>query len=255
MKENFKKDKSTGNKEIKKLLNLSYLNYTNKTYSVGDDDLPELICRTKVYPDFLALSTEKGSFFKTRYTGVCFYQYDNVFDGRDGLFLAIYFNDKRRLKYFKDYYRGVRFVITPDYSELNGVHGIENKHRLFRARIVGLWFVFEIGACVIPNVTYPHINDIDYCISGLEKCTVVAMSTKGHMDKKEDIETLRRDVEIIISKLNLEAIIVFDTCGNDDLTNSVFSSAVKKGIKVIIPDNTLKSRNKARVRGGGLNAS
>ena len=43
---------------LRKLLNYSFLNYTNKTQSCGSKDLPALYCKTEVYPDFLALYSE-----------------------------------------------------------------------------------------------------------------------------------------------------------------------------------------------------
>ena len=96
-------------KTLSKLLNYSFLNYTNKTRSCGEKDLPALYCKTEVYPDYLALYSEPSLYHKTDRTGVCFYQFDSVFDGRRGLYEAIYHDDTARLAYFKKRFEGVKF--------------------------------------------------------------------------------------------------------------------------------------------------
>ena len=141
MKRKFSSKHPKPGKELTKLLNLNYTKFSNRTKSVGENDFPELICKTKVYPDYLALYSETSKYHETDFTCVCFYQYDDEFDGKDGLFNAIYYGVEERLKYFKKRFEGVRFVITPDQSELGDVHRIENDYRIFKSRIIGLWFV------------------------------------------------------------------------------------------------------------------
>ena len=143
-------------------MNYSFLNYTNKTHSCGEKDLPALYCKTEVYPDFLALYSEPSLYHKTDRTGVCFYQFDSVFDGRRGLYEAIYHDDTARLAYFKKRFEGVKFFISPDYSEFGDIHVIENEYRLFKARVVAIWFIVEIGAVVIPNVSFPTEKSASY---------------------------------------------------------------------------------------------
>ena len=96
-------------KTLSKLLNYSFLNYTNKTRSCGEKDLPALYCKTEVYPDYLALYSEPSLYHKIDRTGVCFYQFDSVFDGKRGLYEAIYHDDTARLAYFKKRFEGVKF--------------------------------------------------------------------------------------------------------------------------------------------------
>ena len=75
-------------KDMRRLLNLNYLTLTNKTISVGEYDLPALYCSTDIVPDYLALYNQPGNYHRTALTGVCFYIYDNTFDGMQGLFNA-----------------------------------------------------------------------------------------------------------------------------------------------------------------------
>lgn len=233
-------------KNLKKLLNLQYLRYTNKTFSAGKHDLPVLKCTTKVLPDYIASYSCPSEYHKTPYTAVAFYKYDNVFDGKDGLYNAIYYNDEKLLSDYKEKFAGVKFIIAPDYSELGDLDDIENNYRLKKARVVALWFVMEIGAIVIPNITYPTIESIGFSLDGLDDCTVVAFSTMGYVTDSLERNFLKEAVKYTVDQLNLKAIIVFDICGDNDAVEDIFAYAVKKGINVVVPPNMMKLRNTAK---------
>ena len=238
------------NPDLMKLLNLSYLRYSNKTKSCGSMDLPALYCNTKIYPDFLALYSEPGLYHKTNRTAVCFHEFDTDFDGKNGLFWAIYYDEKRKLEYFRNRFKGVRFFLGPDYSELGDVHTIENNYRLFKSRIVSLWLIFELNATVIPNISFPDKNSYAFALDGLEKCEVVAISTKGHMDNDAENKRLRDNIRFTVDRLCLKAIIVYDVCGTNEPVLNTFSYAIEKGVSVVIPDNTLKHQNCLRFERG-----
>lgn len=233
---------------LKKLLNYSFLDYTNKTHSCGEKDLPKLYCQTEIYPDFLALYSEPHLYHKTDRTAICFYEYDSVFDGKNGLFEAIYHNDTFRLRYFKKRFRNVKFVIEPDYSLFGDIHQIENEYRLFKARIVALWFIIEIGAVVIPNISFPTERSASFALDGYEECSVVAMSTKSHLKEKDEYRRLLWKIKYTVDHLNLKAIVVYDVCTSNDKIMECFSYARSKGISIIISGNTLKNRNIAHMK-------
>ena len=233
-------------KTLRKLLNYNFLNYTNKTISCGKKDLPALYCNTAVYPDFLALYSEPKLYHKTDKTGVCFYQFDEVFDGKRGLYESIYHDDYARLNYFKKRFQDVKFVISPDYSEFEDIHVIENEYRLFKARVVAIWFAVEIGAVVIPNVSFLSEKSADFALDGYENCSVVEISTKSHMQNAEEYERLRWKIRFTVDNLELKAIVVYDVCSSNSKVIDCFDYAISKGIKIIIPDNTLKARNTAQ---------
>lgn len=230
-------------KTLGKLLNYSFLNYTNKTVSCGEKDLPALYCNTKVYPDFLALYSEPSLYRKTNRTGVCFYQFDSVFDGKSGLYEAIYHDDTARQNFYKKRFEGVKFFISPDYSEFGDIHTIENEYRLFKSRIVAIWFAVEIGAIVIPNISFPTEQSAAFALDGYENCSVVAISTKSHLQNPEEYKRLLWKIKYTVDRLNLSAIVVYDVCGDNSKAEECFAYAKAKGIKIIIPDNTLKARN------------
>ena len=67
-------------KELKSLLNLNYLDLTNKTHKVGKYDLPSVKCPAIYDIDYIALYKELRNYQKTPKTVISFYQFDKEFD-------------------------------------------------------------------------------------------------------------------------------------------------------------------------------
>ncbi len=236
-------------KNLKKLLNLQYLRITNKTYSAGRHDLPELKCNTTEFPDSIALYNHPADYKKTPKTAVSFYLYDEEFDGRNGLYNAIYYNDQKLLQRYKERFKDVKYFISPDYSQFGDVDDIENHYRIKKSRVVSIWLTLELGAIVIPNITYPTIDSLWFSLDGMESCTVVAFSTMGYVDNKIEREFLIEAVKLTVDKLPLKTIIVFDICGDNNAIEDIFAYARQQGVDIIVPDNIMKIRNTARKRG------
>lgn len=231
-------------KDLKKLMILYYTKYTNLTHKCGEKNLPQIICRTKVYPDYLALFSQKSTYHRTRNTAVVWFEFDEEIDGVNGLFMAIYYNNEKRLNYFKERFRGVKFFFTPDYSECGDGLTFDNEFRIFKARLVAMWLTIELNAIVIPTITFPSQDSFRWFLDGLEECSVVGFSTKGYIDDKKERTLLLKAIKKTVDKLdNLEAIIVYDVCGDYTQALEIFEYAISKGIKVIVPPNMLKERN------------
>ncbi len=225
---------------IADLLNQSFLN---------EYDLPIHHCDPSVYPDYIALNCEPSAFHKTPLTAVAFYTYDRAFDKIDGLYNAIYYKNNRLLEKYKNLYRGVAFVIAPDYSMFDDIWHFENEYRLFKVRIIILWFVLEIGAVVIPNATYLSVDKLDLYMSGFEKCTVMCFSTKSHVRYASDRQRIKETVRYAVDHFPLKTILVYSVCGKDKTSLSLFDYAIVKGIDVLIVDNTMRRRNQRASKG------
>ena len=224
------------NYSIAHLLNQSFLN---------DYELPIHHCDPSVYPDFMALNSEPAKYHLTPLTAVCFYSYDKEIDGINGLYNAIYYNNKRLLEKYKKRYENVSFVIAPDFSMFDDIWHYENEYRLFKVRIIMLWFVLEIGAVVIPNVPYLETEKLPLYLSGFENCTVMCFSTKGHIKYAEDKKRIRDNVKYVVDNYPLKTILVYSVCGKDSNTLDLFEYAISKGIDVRIVDNTMRRRNQS----------
>lgn len=230
-------------KELKKMLNLNYLDLTNKTNKVGKYDFPCLKCPALYNIDYIALYGELKGYQKTTNTAIGFYQYDKVFDGKNGLWNAIKYNDENRLNFFKERFKNCKYFISPDYSLCGDIENAENIHRIFKARIVSLWLTLNLNAIVIPNITYSNEKSFEYMLDGLEECETVAFSTKGSMKQSEKKDLLIAAIIKTVDTLNLKSIIVYNVSINNEAIQNLFIYAIKKGVKIITPNNLLMIRN------------
>ena len=237
---------------IATLLNYNIARLLNQTM-LNKDQLPIHFCDPEVYPDYLAMNTEPGKYFLTHTTALAFYSYDKTFDNKDGLYNAIYYNDRKRLKHFRDRYRDIPFIIAPDYSIFDDIWRFENEHRLFKIRILMLWFALEIKAVVIPNAIYVAPEKMPLYYSGLEKCTVICFSTKGHIRRAECRNRVKEAVQYATDHLPLKTILVYSVCGDDNKALRLFRYATEQGIKIILVDNTLRRRNKSLMKREAVN--
>ena len=139
-------------KDLKKLLNLNHLKYTNKTVCCGEMDFPEILCDLDEYPDYIALYNQPGDYHRTTRTCVGFYNFDNEIDGPAGLYNAIKYDNKKRLDFFKKRFEGVKYFMMPDYSIFGDVQAYVNYNRMGMAREVSIWLTMENNSVVIPNL-------------------------------------------------------------------------------------------------------
>jgi len=226
------------------LININFIDLTNKTYNCGKFDLPYVKCPNLVNPSYLALYSETCNYQKTNRTFICFYQYDVKFDNIKGLFEAIYHNDEKLLAKYKERFKNVRYAIAPDYSEVGDIPRIENVYRLFKSRIVSLWLWLECNIIVIPNITYANENYFDIMLDGMQDTEVVSFSVKGSMKKKTERELLLKAIKNVVDNLKkLKKIIVYSVSVDDNKVITLFKYAYLKGIEIVIPNNILKERN------------
>ncbi len=230
---------------MRKRLNLNYLSLVELA-PLSKEGFPELECNTEILPDYLALYNHRCDYQKTAHTCVCFYIYDDMFDGLHGLYNAIYHDDKRLLNEYKRRFANVRFFISPDYSQFGDLENDENRYRIRKARFVSLWFIHVMKAVLIPNITYVFVETFPTFFSGLERCSVVAFSTKGQVRYARERRLLKATVQYAVDNLPLKTIIVYSACGKDETSLKLFQYAIEKGVKVVIPNNCLRERNRRR---------
>lgn len=229
---------------LKKLINLNFIDFTNQTYLIGKYDLPYVTCSDCVNPNYLALYSESNNYFKTENTCVCFYLYDKKFDGIKGIYNAIYYKDEKLLAKYKERFKGVKYAIAPDYSQCGDIPRFENIYRLAKSRIVANWLLLECDVLVIPNVTYANENYFDVMLDGMENTEVVAFSVKGLLREISEKELLLKAIRYTVDNLKyLKKIIVYSVSTSDEKVMSLFEYALSKGIEIIIPNNILKERN------------
>ena len=232
-------------RDLKKQLNYRHLNLTNKTICCGELDLPEIMCDLPELPDYIALYSQPSDYHRTKMTAVSFYDYDNEMDGQHGLYNAIKYGNEKDLSFFKERFKGVKIFFMPDYSIFGDIQTYENHHRMGRAREVALWLTMENDSIVIPNIAAGSIRDLNYIFDGYEKVKVAGISTKSKLPKREDRELLQATIdEALIRMPALETFVVYDISADNRDADILFSGARENGIKVVIPDNSMKIRNR-----------
>lgn len=231
-------------KDAKKRFNLGYLDLLEGNPCPGYWQLPQIICKSRTYPDYIALYSQPGDYSHTPNTAVCFAQYDNVIDGVKGLFNAIKYGLTKKLDAFKSRFKDVTYVIIPDYSLFGDGPKWINAESLGKGRLVGLWFQKIMRKIVIPLVTFPSLEWLDEVLVGLVKCNIIAFQTKCYVRNTEERNVLLSAVKKTVDTLPLlKTIVVYDVCGNNDAVNALFSYAHEKKIRIVVPNNMLKCRN------------
>ena len=236
-------------KNLKKLLNLGILDYTNLTTKIGDLDMPYVCCKTIPQIDYLATYSQPSTYFHSPNTAVSFFEYDAFFDGLYGLWNGLYYGVAEIQEFYKERFKEVRLFIAPDYSKCGDAPEAENYHRQFRSRIVSIWLTMELGSVVIPLVSPANRIEMRYMLDGMEDCSVVAFNAKGPMGDPEQMVIFREAIHYTVDRLpGLKSIVAYSSSPDTDKVRELFQYAIDAGIDVQIPDNMLQSRN--RLRGG-----
>ena len=236
-------------KNLKKLLNLGFLYYTNLTPKYGDLDMPYIRCKIIPDIDFLATYSQPSTYFHSQNTCVTFFEYDVFFDGLYGLWNAIYYGVKELQEFYIERFQGVKYFISPDYSKCGDVSEAENYHRQFRSRIVSIWLAMNLKAIVIPLVSCANGLGMKYMLDGMEDCTVVAFNAKGPMGDPRQLDIFIQSIKYAVDHLpKLQVIFVYSASPNKEKVLEIFKYAIENGIEVRIPGNVLQTRN--RLMGG-----
>lgn len=233
--------------DMRRLLNLGHLYYLDKAMPSEKYGLPELKCDTKVLPDYIALYSQVSLYSYTLLTCVGFYQFDNIFDGKDGFINAFVYGDKKLIKKYRKRFENVQMFIMPDCSMFGDLDLEYNKEQLKRALLGALILSIEFNKVVLPNITYISEETFPLYFDAIKNCSVVAISLKGHIRYSKERRLLKAAIKYAVDNMpNLSTFVVYSVCGKDETAYKVLDYAVKNGIKICIPQNTLRERNMRR---------
>lgn len=241
-------------KNLRKLLNLGFLDYTNLTPKYGEFDMPYIRCKKIPSIDYLATYSQPSTYFHSEGTCVSFFEYDIFFDGLYGLWNAIYYGVKELQEFYIERFQGVKYFVAPDYSKCGDISEAENYHRQFRSRIVAIWLAMNLNAIVIPLVSCANETGMKYMLDGMQDCNVVAFNAKGPMGDSVQLDIFINSIKYTVDNLpNLQVIIVYSASPDKEKIYDIFKYAIDAGIDVQVPDNMLQTRN--RLLGGDFDGS
>ncbi len=188
--------------------------------------------------DYLARYTDLKEYCKTKNTCLCFYEYDNKFDGQFGLFNSIIYKDKARLKKYKERFKNVKYIITTDNTLAGDFPYSEQLQSIFKSRVCFHWFKKYTNAQIIPNVRWCNVYSYDYAFAGIEIGSNIAIGFYGQIKQRDNramfINGFKKCVDIVKPK----SIIVYGYVNKKNL-NKYFGYALDKGIKIIVPHSRL----------------
>lgn len=147
---------------------------------------------------------------------ICFYEDDYKINS--------FWNSPKKYISILSQYGG---VITPDFSLYRDMPLIMQMWNIYRSRALGYWLQNN-GIRVIPNIRFSDERTYDIACAGIDKRSIIALSTHGLMKIKKEKEIFIAGLEYIIDKLTPKTMIVYGTTPED-----VFGKYKERGIKIL----------------------
>ena len=233
------------NVDLRKRLNLNYTIFSNQSSKNPNYHFANIYNKDDYIPDFLALYKKEHYLYgSTDNTTICFFEYDDIVNSIYGLCNAVYYNDKELLDLYSEELKGCHYFIMPDLSLTDDIEEWDLIHRHGIMRLTCIWIITKLRGHVIPLMTYNNEASFKNMVAGFEECEVVCFSTKGSISKPSKRKMLIKAVKYAVDNLpKLKRIIVYDVCKRNNHIDLIFKYAIDKGIKITVPDNTLKTCN------------
>ncbi|MBP3851592.1 MAG: DUF4417 domain-containing protein [Erysipelotrichaceae bacterium] len=231
----------------------------NRTEWIGQYELPYVDCYLEAYPDYLAVYSEKHDYHKTLNTGVCYCVHDYKFDGNvklkkvqqedcsvdyiDNIYNAIITRNEFMLNYYKERFKGVKFVCAPDYSTYDNMPIHQQMTNIVKSRMVFLWLKYENDVIAIPCAGFGSKTSLEWCFDGIGQGSDLFISLKSAQKEIDSIKRNKEGIKALVDKVNPRSLIVYSTACNESTLNQL-TYAVDNGVKIILPDTNLRNRHK-----------
>lgn len=231
---------------LKELLRLEFTDWTNLCQCEGKYDLPNIsLHMDDFFIDHLILYSERNHFEEWDDCAMCFYEYDKVYDGYNGIYeLIINPRKKKELEKFEKEVDKCATFISPDYSICGDIPFAENLHRIFKSRVVGSYLINKMGKYVIPNISFVDERTKEAAFMGVDKHSVVAISLMGCMLEKDQKKLIERILKETIKELEPSFIVLFNIASKGEFLDHLINIIKKSGTKYMLPDNKMWVRNR-----------
>lgn len=225
------------------LLNLGILNVLD-SIPCSEEGIPQIGLHHIPYIDYCALYSDLCEYDKTDSTCLTFYEYDNVFDGRNGLWNSLVYDDKRALNAFKNRFKDLRYIAGPDFTVAADLPEEWNRFACFKSAVINGWLRLNTHAEIIPNISYVGKESLAYCFAGIEKGSFLAYSTKGNLNSLEGKEFVKESLKAAIDAIEPIGIMIFATSFRLSKDDPLFAYAISKGVEILIPETRARERNR-----------
>ena len=188
--------------------------------------------------DYIALYSDTSEYNKTENTCIAFYQYDHVFDGIHGLYNSIIYKDEERLDKFRERFKGVKYIIAPDYSLFGDFPNALQIFNIYKSRVCMCWLIANTKAKILPNVRWTFPFTFEYCFDGIMKGSNIAIGVLGQIRDKENKKMFLDGFKVAIDRIEPKCILVYGFVTESNF-GELFGYAKSKGIKIIIPHSKI----------------
>ena len=188
--------------------------------------------------DYIALYSDTSEYNKTENTCVAFYQYDHVFDGIHGLYNSIIYKDEERLDKFRERFKGVKYIVAPDYSLFGDFPNALQIFNIYKSRVCMCWLIANTKAKILPNVRWTFPFTFEYCFDGIMKGSNIAIGVLGQIRDKENRKMFLDGFKVAIDRIEPKCILVYGFVTESNF-GELFGYAKSKGISIIIPHSKI----------------
>lgn len=188
--------------------------------------------------DYIALYSDTSEYNKTENTCVAFYQYDHVFDGIHGLYNSIIYKDEEKLDKFRERFKGVKYIIAPDYSLFGDFPNALQIFNIYKSRVCMCWLIANTKAKILPNVRWTFPFTFEYCFDGIMKGSNIAIGVLGQIRDKENKKMFLDGLKVAIDRIEPKRLLVYGFVTEPNF-DELFGYAKSKGIKIIIPHSKI----------------
>ena len=188
--------------------------------------------------DYIALYSDTSEYNKTENTCVAFYQYDHVFDGIHGLYNSIIFKDEERLNKFRERFKGVKYIIAPDYSLFGDFPNALQIFNIYKSRFCMCWLIANTEAKILPDVRWTFPFTFKYCFDGITKGSNIAIGVLGQIRDKENRKMFLDGFKVAIDRIEPKCILVYGFVTESNF-DELFGYAKSKGIKIVVPHSKI----------------
>lgn len=182
---------------------------TQDAVLVGEAGIPMMMDLHNTQLPLDLIPFDKAKKCKDKHKYVHFYMHDKEFS-------RVLTATSRYLNLLKEF----DGVISPDCSLAVGQAKCLQEANTYMNRAVG-FYLQQHGIPVIPNIRWSNEDSFEYCFLGVPKNTIVAISTHGCLETKEDYEIMRIGIGVMLDKLHPSAVVV-----HGYMPNSIFGEYI-----------------------------
>ena len=99
-------------------------------------------------------------------------------------------------------------ALSPDFSLYTDMKTPLQIYNVYRSRLIGAFYQLH-GIKIIPTISWSDVNSFEYCFLGVEKGSVVAISTIGVKKDKYKLLLWQNGVREMIKQIEPSAILIY----------------------------------------------